>query len=247
MQHCIITRFNVKTGFGSNRGIDPVSSDWLHHRCELFRTYCLPSFRAQTVKNYEWFLLVHPDTPEHYFSDLSDIATIVRVETNGAGVSRIRRSRVAGISISTRVDNDDAVAPNFVELLQSTARHRDQRGATSSPFVMDFPNSCRFSTGDRTTHSHRWRYTSSFSSLAEPIVTAADWRSVYCFDHSKLGQNFPLENIETDLPMTMTVVHGRNIVNSIREGMTEMPSLEGRFPGPHQGLGAVPPPIATAI
>jgi len=41
-QQILMTRYNVEFSAAAEAGIDPLSADWMAHRDQLFRRYCVP-------------------------------------------------------------------------------------------------------------------------------------------------------------------------------------------------------------
>jgi hypothetical protein len=125
--HFLLTRFNTRApewrSEVGDRGTDPA---WLGPRIDLFERICLPSVRAQTEQAFTWLIFMHPDTPADLAARLrdlvADVATIVEAEHGDAeaAVSAIGTPSSEEV-ITSRVDNDDALARDFIEAVRSHA------------------------------------------------------------------------------------------------------------------------------
>src|SRR6478672_5104551 len=118
--HFVLTRFNVRMPIYQHPG-----DDWLPGRLELFKKYCLPSFRGQTVSGFTWLVFFDAESPkwlrETIETTMSDIVHPVYVD--GLFTAEYAASVVGDLAttpfvMTTRVDNDDAVASDFVETIQ---------------------------------------------------------------------------------------------------------------------------------
>ena len=110
---------------------NPGASDgWLHNVVKLFESVCVPSFTHQTVSDFCWVLLIDASSPEWLSQALQDVLSrnnlkgtvrpitgFLIVETLGAAVSDLTSREFL---LSTRVDNDDVVATDFIEYIQNS-------------------------------------------------------------------------------------------------------------------------------
>ena len=126
MRHIIVTRYNVRTNF---EGVDANSirtdPEWLPNRKILFDKFCLPSLRAQTNQNFDWFVLFDEETPEDYTNYFSDVGTPILCRSVKHGHNLIRKryeSEGPRPTITTRVDNDDGLAKHYAEAVQTIGK-----------------------------------------------------------------------------------------------------------------------------
>ena len=129
MQHLILTKLAVGNP----------SEYWLAWRLYLFQYFCAPSVAAQTNKDFRWILAVSPTTPRWFLEGA------LRVAANAAlvydisptlaprWVPLIRPFLIDRPTITTRLDSDDMLHRQFVEVVQATAR------SCVSDEVIDFP------------------------------------------------------------------------------------------------------------
>lgn len=129
----IITRFNL--GIYDSKHYN--SNEWMKDRLRLFETYCLPSIRNQTCKDFVWVLLIDSNTPKKIINKIEDICNginikILIVDWNIPGrfgeknhVQSWRKLLLNEFSESqdmiamTRLDNDDALNIDFIKKIRS--------------------------------------------------------------------------------------------------------------------------------
>ena len=161
-EHFILTRFNVplkaelpageKTA--PHRGLD---AGWLTRRFDLFERVCLPSLQRQTQGAFQWLVFLDWATPVAFKERMA--ALTVRYEflrpvycsgfDEEFALSEIRRREEPGkIRITTRLDNDDALHPRMVELVQETAQLNLGGQDLARGFFISFPIGCCEKKGD---------------------------------------------------------------------------------------------------
>jgi hypothetical protein len=204
--HFVLTRFNVKMPIYAHG-----DEAWLAERIELFERYCLPSFKAQTNKDFTWLLFADQDSPDWFRQRLetcvAGLAEVVYVdgfftgETAAAAVhERARRSSV----ITTRVDNDDAIADDFIAVVQSQFRGQQLQ-------LINLVNGAQYSRR----HVYLRPYTRNpFISLVEQVGHDLP-RTVFVRRHFELDTVAPVANIRTSHPMWLQVVHGDNVLTEL--------------------------------
>lgn len=211
--HVVMTRFAVRwPGLSSRLSPKPLSPAWLAERFGYFARYCVPSLQAQTVSAFRWLVYVHDGLDAGVASRL--LALDSRIELRTDDDRQIPRMG-ADILISTRVDSDDALAADVLEMAQSAARAND------APLLL------RFSRG----HVLRERDGRCY------IGPASAFASLIERDDSAVGvRAYNSEDILTRVPFTpimrpswIRVVHGGNIRNKFKpQGKTvPLASLAG--------------------
>ena len=138
--HVIMTRFNVER---PNRH-DPMrlDPDWLARRFDLFEKYCLPSVAAQTAGNFTWMVYFDAATPQPLRDRIEACRRVFPFVPYFAGAISAAfwpRSLEETLVeegpgrtpwlLTTRFDNDDALANDHVARLQAAVRGRSRRGA----------------------------------------------------------------------------------------------------------------------
>jgi hypothetical protein len=233
-QQLLITRYNVK--FGGEQGIDPFAPGWLEHRDALFRRYCFASVRGQRFRGFEWFVIFHPETPRKYYDFLGRTATPVFGRTTSEAVEVIQRRHIrADTVVTSRIDNDDAIAPEFMGRVRQTfERALRVRFADGRDFAISFRNGI-VAHAPTQTWTTRSQASPPFLTLVKHLAAGDTWLSPLRVDHNEIPKLYPVISLDNPKPLWAFVVHERNISNhalwppSTRaEG--ELRSFPRRFP-----------------
>ena len=237
VDHVILTRFNLPSG-GTEARIR-ASESWLVNRWELFERYCAPSVAAQTNQNIKWIIYFDPESPEWLKAAVAPYAErglftpIYRAEVPYPDLLADVRDVSSGIAdmlMTTNLDNDDGLAVDFVERLQSAVVFSDRRALYLVNGLIKGPGGVYL----------RRDPDNAFCSVAEPWdqpkMCWADW-------HLMLRRTMPVVEIE-GAPGWLQVVHGENVSNRVRGRLTSPALWVAQFPG---ALEHVPPPGAWGI
>lgn len=212
----LLTRFNPAVSYASEDiGIDPA---WLSHRFELFEKICLPSVASQSERNYHWILLVSDRTPPKFMARLmADLALVsspsailfVREYSeqffNSAILSRLERAvdRV----VSTRLDNDDAIARDYMARVREEAGHLPKNG----DFVINFRQGCQVANNGIFPRNAR------LNPFLSVVSSPRKLRTAFATHHGKM------DSVGTVIDKTggnanwIQVIHPRNALNRLRE------------------------------
>ncbi|WP_172331458.1 glycosyltransferase [Mangrovicoccus sp. HB161399] len=226
LTHVLMTRFNLATpGRESSLRNRP---GWLRGRFELFERYCLPSVAAQDVPDLKWIIYFDKNTPPEFRSRVEELRRVFPFEpyytglflTEGWGRSLNERfGRTTPLLLTTRLDNDDALAVDFAARLQAEVRARD--GAHG---VYNFANGYVMGNGALYRMRHESNpFFSCLSDWTETPVTAPGIHHMAIAEHGKLTQ------IE-GRGAWLQVIHDGNVSNKIR----------GRRIAPEEIAGLVP-------
>lgn len=209
ISHLIFTRFNIQYEAGDAIGIQP---NWLDERLRLFEQYCLPSIQHQTCPDFTWLLLGDSNTPDNYKTRIENYALripqlkvywlLFSDDAYHGFYRQIGHTFAQGkdILISTRLDSDDALSNNYVELIQQVARDGKEG-------IASFPEGRQIFLHDN--KSYRVRYVPNhFTSRIE----RSGFETIMVFDHTQIDPN-DIHVIGTDKPMWEEIIHGGNILN----------------------------------
>ena len=208
--HLILTRFNVASEFEGGKGLD---ADWLEHRMGLFERFCFPSLQAQTEQSFRWLLFCDPRTPDPARRRLQTYTAYRNVALEY--VSHLTAERVravlrpyarAPVLITTRLDNDDVLARDFVERVHAEFM---RQSPITSPTFINFPEGVVFWKGRLYRAS---RKSNSFITLLEPNETPL---TVLAGTHTSSAERGRVLELDAP-PMWMQVVHERNVYNQVR-------------------------------
>lgn len=209
IDHILLTRFNLPSP-GAESYIR-AKEGWLRNRVELFEKYCLPSVLAQSNRNFHWIIYLDPESPlwlkerMEALHQQKVLTPIYREQVNAEErVSDLQA--VSGASgqflITTNLDNDDGLAFDFVDRMQSLAW---SPGRTAIYFANGLIRHGSSLFAHRDTSN---AFCSVRESWEEPISCWADW-------HNRLGLSMPVLILEGQ-PAWLQVVHGANVSNRVR-------------------------------
>ncbi|WP_119166859.1 glycosyltransferase [Algihabitans albus] len=208
--HFILTRFNVLRV--KQTQADAPGLDWLTHRFDLFERFCLPSVLNQNETNFRWLIYFDEKTPDQFqervrsYSDRRILP--IFVPPGGATLDKVKahiRSELAEQTpwlLTTRLDNDDAIARDFCSRL---------RGSVTSlePQALNFSNGVIYADGRVFRHSDR---SNAFISALE---RTSNFETAWHGFHTEVSKFLPVKQIDSP-PMWIQVVHDRNISNIVR-------------------------------
>lgn len=223
IDHAILTRFNLPT-LGAESVIR-AKDGWLRARIALFEKYCVPSVLAQSTQNFSWIIYFDPESPGwlkdriETFRAKGDFEPIFRASVSNAElVHDLRRVTGArgGTLITSNLDNDDSLAVNFIERLQSAERSAPREAMYIAQGLIKSPTGLY-----RRTDRHN-----AFCSVREgwddPKTCWVDW-------HDLLSRHFPAREL-SGAPGWLQVVHGTNVSNRIHGSLTGAASYRQLFP-----------------
>lgn len=139
MKHFLATRFNLKTPQWktTKSGNLVLTNEWLNHRFHIFENYCLPSVKNQSSLNFKWCIFFDIDTPDEYkqkiFAISEEFPVIFPIFIES--MEKLRETFKDFINnnidkndshiITTRIDNDDIIHQDFVEIIQFLFKPKD--------------------------------------------------------------------------------------------------------------------------
>lgn len=209
--HIVLTRFNVRLKFTS--GVPSTSHEWLLPRLRLFETFCLPSMLAQTVP-HQWLVLFDANTPSDIQNQIKALGVFSPVWIEGFLdnvriadlVSRRLKPTVTHL-ITTRLDNDDAIADDFLFRIQKA--FAGQNGT-----YLNFPRGYQWQ--NRKLY-YSFQFSNPFLSYVECLRTAGKATrvsTVYSGRHAAIRKTAPVQQLWAP-PMWVQVLHGGNVANEM--------------------------------
>ena len=229
-KHYIFTRWNLldaNTTIYNNPNVKN-PEEWMEHRMKLFDEYTLPSVMCQTCTNFTWLLAFAPKTPEWIIEKYNSFPRIKIIHKYPADWLRRNNAFEGGINplmygqwiITSRLDNDDMILPEYIETVQSyfdeTFKLVDTDGVKHV-----------LATGKEYTVARRSN-NSPFISLIEQVGTP--WQSiandpkerrlitepvktVYYCSHSHMEMHFP--SVKSPKKLYKMIIHDKNISNKL--------------------------------
>lgn len=133
MKHFIATRFNLKSSDWkkSKSGNLVLTNEWLEHRFNLFEKYCFPAVINQSNQNFTWCIFFDIDTPQNFKDKIrtlvANTSNVIPIFIDGTGALNVSFKNFIGENITnfdshiitTRIDNDDIIHKDFVNIIQS--------------------------------------------------------------------------------------------------------------------------------
>lgn len=237
INHVLLTRFNLPTA--GTEGLIRARAGWLEDRVALFERYCLPSVASQSVADVTWIIYLDPESPSWLLDRLADPAArglfrpILRESVSREElISDIEEAvpHKSEILLTSNVDNDDALASDFIETLGTLRTDHERVGVYRPLGLVRGPDGLFL---------HRDRR-NAFCSVREPWDAPVTAWGTY---HNELGTVMPVVELP-GAPAWLQVVHGANVSNRVRGRLVSPAPYRARFPGL---LDDVPAPDARGL
>lgn len=228
MKHWLITRFNLGL-YRLNK--DPDS--WFWQRVAIFKKITAPSLARQTSKNFVLMVLIDAETPQTHIDTIQSVlshsnfeSVIIKIalpydwhpkkygERQATLIDyRPILEHMAPLSkyvVQTRLDNDDALLPDAIAIIQRAVVSVKQSYAidSSKGFAIDTINEKAYAI------KHKAGGT-PFISLVQAIGKKT--RTIYEVIHQRLYAQYEVIDVAT--PFWVMNVHGGNVSNRIFEEM----------------------------
>lgn len=133
-QHFLITTFNIDLGLKPRETI--VEPTYLLKRFQMFQDICYPSVLSQSNQNFLWICFFDSETPDIFkqkVNKLTDwknfIPVYVKPIINYSNVFSETLDEYVDkdtkFTITSNLDNDDAIATNFIQIVQNNYREQE--------------------------------------------------------------------------------------------------------------------------
>ncbi len=232
----IVTRFNLPSAGAES--LIRAQEGWLRNRIGLFEQYCLPSVLGQTDRSLSWIVYLDPQSPEWLLDrmrplvDRGVLTVLYRESVTGselaADIGAVLGPDRPDYLLTVNLDNDDALAIDFVERLRRVDPVADS-------VAIYFTNGLA-----RSSHALYFQRdrSNAFGAVRErwmsPRTCWADW-------HILLGRHMPVQRVG-GAPAWLQVVHGQNVSNRVRGRIVHPARYQRIFPG---ALDDLPAPQAS--
>lgn len=226
MSLCVlVTRFNLPSR--GNEQLVRAQQDWLVRRWALFERYCAPSVAAQSVPGFRWIVYLDEESPDWLregigrYAERGMLDALYRLEVGSgdlaADIDALYHPAAEDIVVTANLDNDDAIAPDFVQRLCGVR-------TTKSRCAIYLDTGLIRQDGRLYLHHDPQN---AFCAVRErwsaPATCWADW-------HNRLGEHMPVQ-VETGSPAWLQVVHGQNVSNRVRGRRAQPGRFTALFPG----------------
>lgn len=223
VDHVLLTRFNLPTN--GVEGLIRARDGWLRERVALFECYCAPSVHSQTCQNFRWIVYFDPDSPGWLRDWISAHAPgrftpVFRSSVSSDDVVADIRTLFgsdASVLVTSNLDNDDALALDFVERVQSAAPQVDRTAVYVAHGLIKSRHRIYLRRDQRNA------FCSVVESWDSPSTCWCDW-------HNLLGKSMQVLEL-TEAPGWLQVVHGRNVSNRVRGRLVSASRYADLFPG----------------
>jgi len=198
VKHLVITRFNVPLGWAE------MDEAWTESRIRLMSTYTQPSLEAQTCQAFTWVVLMDPDREDLRDQMMREFpAAVLAFERWQVTVARLAPSGTD--LLTTRVDSDDMLGPDYVRRAQKLSK---------PGHVLNFRRGHKLDVEAREVYESSMM-NSPFQSYRE--IASDKTKTIYSLgNHSHVHKKFP--TVHDDIYRAWCeVVHGGNICNRILE------------------------------
>ncbi len=222
LAHILLTRFNLPSSGAES--LVRAREGWLRERQGLFERYCLPSVLAQSEQDFQWIIYFDTHSPRWLQRRAAELSRggVFTAKYRESVSTRELVSDVRDVIhgepdrlVTTNLDNDDALASDFVERIR-------RRAPASGRVALYVPwGLIRFRD-----HVYLRRDASNaFCSVAEgweePMTCWADW-------HNALGEHMPV-SLAPGPPGWLQVVHHGNVSNRVRGRLVSPRPYENAF------------------
>lgn len=233
IDHLVLTRFNLPTP--GPESLVRAQEGWLQNRVALFENHTISTMRAQTVRNFAWIIYLDAQSPQWLIDRLQPLAAeglftpIYRERVGWQDVIADARAAFDGagdLLLTTNLDNDDAVAVDFIERLQDAARRH--------PGHAIYLRDGLILQGDAV--YLREDPENAFCSVSEswdaPVTAWRDW-------HNLLHDHLPVVSLSGP-PAWLQIIHGQNVSNRVRGVRTAPGAYRSAFPGQLEAVAPAP-------
>lgn len=217
-KHIVITRFNLSKRWAIDKAENSVlNEEWLDHRYQLFEDFCFPSLKSQTCQNFEWWVYFDENLDSQYKLKNEELNKrfnnfMPKYECSyddfEINMPKDLQAKIADEKIkcliTTRLDNDDVLAKDTVEIIQAKTQFNDF-------YLLEIPFGYTLEIGCISILRRVETYLNPFVSLVEKVSNGYEVKSVYFQQHNK-WTNVKSKIISRE-PQWIQVIHDRNIIN----------------------------------
>lgn len=218
MRHYLFSRFNINHLAHLPQGHPmALDSDWFNNRVKLFYKYTYPTVAYQINKNFNWIVLVDERTEGSLIEKLKEldvlkIFSILKVGEFGylqtvKDLIKKESEHQDEIIISTTLDTDDGIFPEFIDVIQGLIRKSDLK----VPYGVNLSKGFIVDTGSGIFHSKSFSSNPFFSLIEKK----KDFKSVCCLPHHLLSCNYLTINY-INSPLWIQNIHSNNLINRIK-------------------------------
>ncbi|MFC5624601.1 glycosyltransferase [Algoriphagus winogradskyi] len=212
INHFVFTRFNL--GYIDYYNVKN-PEEWLLYRMNLFYKYTYPTLTYQSEKNFKWVVLFDVQTPSEFIDKflIEDFESIISIgyttifDLSVYVKNYIKNySKKEDILISTTLDSDDGLLPDFIHTIQNFVLTSD-----FFPYGINIKDGYIVDISTGFFHNKSF-YSNPFYSLVENQGNAL---GIYCFSHHILKEKFVTFDIDNSR-LWLQNIHSSNLLNTIK-------------------------------
>jgi hypothetical protein len=234
IRNYVVIRFSVRHGDWAQRayGDESNRAAWFEMRSKLFLKWTAASLQSQTIAPRRVFVVMDPSDTQLWARHLALPPPFTPVYLTG-GIDRetfrLIREDGDGPAVTSRIDSDDAVAPDYLERINESVGE-SWTGNRPETYVV----ACNGYVTDLASIETIYWNASPFLSIFTPEVTEA---KLLTLNHLTVLDHAPILNTTA---LWMQIVHGTNLANKLRAPRLRPPD------GPRVQLPGSPLPAPLA-
>lgn len=217
--HYLVTRFNVPVeNWNKDKSGHPtLDGSWMRHRLNLFTRYCVPTIAGQTEKNFHWVIYCDVNTFSidkiRIEESISSVhGAEVRLASDHAemlsDLKKLISSHAAEYVITSRLDNDDGLGKNYIQIMQEHFREKDK-------WLLNPLDGIYYDYYERVMTYMRKSEKNHYTSLIEKNNNTADLKTVLGFPHDDPSSGIHIENIHGER-LWLKIIHEKNVKSLLR-------------------------------
>ncbi len=220
-KHFVITRFNIRANYGcklknpdNNPMLRILDEDYLEERFNIFEKYTMQSMKKQTNQNFTWLILFHKRTPDKFKQKIQQLKKELNFEDlyfddeNKFDFLDYCNNQEEETEwfITTRIDNDDMFAKDYINKIQEYA---NENLHTS---ILSFERGIKYDLNSKKIYEYE-RKDNHFLSM---IGTKEE--CILQYNHAKIfNSEKEVVMLNSDKPMWTEIIHESNVINRIKE------------------------------
>lgn len=234
IRNYVVIRFSVRHADWAERayGDESNRAAWFAMRSKLFLKWTAPSLQSQSVAPRRVFVAMDPSDRELWSRHLAlppPFTPLYLERGIDREAFRLVREDGVGPAVVSRIDSDDAVAPDYLERINESVA-----GAWTGERPAAYVVACNGYVTDLTSIETIYWNVSPFLSVFMEDVTEA---KLVTLNHTTVLDHSPILNTTA---LWMQIVHGSNLVNKMRPPRRQPPD------GPNVQVPGWPLPVSIA-
>lgn len=224
--HFVITRFNLKNkNWNHDKEGNVINNEkWLEERYFLFKEYCFPSLKNQSLKSFKWLVYFDVNTPEKYKHEnqklrahFSNFFPLYAKDFDSfenslcEDINKLKNKKNSYL-LTTRIDNDDCFHKDAIKVIQKNFNLEDRA-------IIDLRKGLTLKIDRPRKLSFVYKESGPFISLISKIDSKDKFPTVYDRKHTNWSHDTKFIIVDDDY-FWLQLIHKRNISNSLGGNFT---------------------------